>query len=863
MSPIQQMLLGAGGAVATKTYVDDVFSTYLYKGAQGANTLNTGLNMSGDGGLVWIKSRSASNSQHLLTDTVRGANKILYSDATNAETNDTGLNQTFTSTGWTQSNGYTDANSGSHTYSSWNFRKASGFFTISSWTGDNDSNRAIPHDLKSIPGMIIVKNTSNSYDWSVWHRDVWNTTNHNSLRLNSSAAANTQNAFYDVSAPTSSNFYVRSNGANVSGQTYVAYVFAGGESTNTLARSVVLDGSGDYLQSGSSSDFTMGTGDFTVEGWFKKTNDADNDGLFQITTDSDGLSDHNSNSIALAAKSNGLNTYAAGSNQIEGGTPFMFGSQWAHVAMVRSSGVTKVYANGTERMSFTDTYNYNGTYLAIGGYAHTGLLLTGSVSNFRVVKGTAVYTSSFRPPTEPLTSISGTVLLCCNNSSVTGTTTGSISSNGDPTASSDSPFDDPAGFVFGENEDENVIKCGSFVASTDYDVWNNRVIELGWEPSFVMYKNASNTGNWEIFDNTRGFLATTDDSAMLEANTTDAEEAAQRITIEPTGFKERGVITTGDTVIYVAIRRPDGYVGKPPELGTDVFSLDAADGSTDPSFISNFPVDFSFYKQPASSDSWYTGARLIGTKYLKTDSSAAEATSSNFTWDYSDGWRTTGLSSAWQAWSWKRHAGMDVVAWTGDGVNGRQIPHSMNKTVEMIWLKKRTGTARNWPVYHKGLDGGSSPQEKVMFLNLTNAESDAVEPWNDTAPTSTHFTIGGGVNTNEDEEDYIAMLFASVDGISKVGSYTGNGSATERTITLGFQPRFLILKNANGGNNWFVFDTVRGWASGNDTVLSINSDAAQYSGEDYGAPTSNGFTLTSSLANVNENNSTYIYYAHA
>ena len=190
----------------------------------------------------------------------------------------------------------------------------------------------------------------------------------------------------------------------------------------------------------------------------------------------------------------------------------------------------------------------------------------------------------------------------------------------------------------------------------------------------------------------------------------------------------------------------------------------------------------------------------------------------------------------------------------------------MNKIPEMIWLKKRTGTARNWPVYHKGLDGGSSPEEKVVWLNLTNTQSDSVESWNNTAPTSTHFTIHGTANepnTNTDGEDYIAMLFASVDGISKVGSYTGNGSATERTITLGFQPRFLILKNANGYNDWFVFDTVRGWASGNDTVLSINSDAVQYSGEDYGAPTSTGFTITSSLANVNENNSTYIYYAHA
>jgi len=211
---------------------------------------------------------------------------------------------------------------------------------------------------------------------------------------------------------------------------------------------------------------------------------------------------------------------------------------------------------------------------------------------------------------------------------------------------------------------------------------------------------------------------------------------------------------------------------------------------------------------------------------------------------------------------WKRHAGFDVVTYKGDGVAGRQVPHSMNKTPEMMWVKRRNNTG-DWFVYHKGLDGGSNPETHYITVNSSGSEGDSNEIWNDTAPTSTSFTLGIYDQVNGSNQDIIAMLFSSVEGISKVGYYTGNGSATERTITLGFQPRFLILKNASGGNNWFVFDTVRGWASGNDATLSLNSDAAEYSGEDYGEPTSTGFTITSSLANVNENNSTYIYYAHA
>ena len=83
------------------------------------------------------------------------------------------------------------------------------------------------------------------------------------------------------------------------------------------------------------------------------------------------------------------------------------------------------------------------------------------ISNLRVVKGTAVYTSSFRPPTEPLTSISGTVLLCCNDSSVTGKTTGgTITAHNNVSASTDNPFDDTDGFKFGADSDnlESIIK---------------------------------------------------------------------------------------------------------------------------------------------------------------------------------------------------------------------------------------------------------------------------------------------------------------------------------------------------------------------------------------------------------------------
>ena len=96
MSPIQQMLLGVG-AVATKTYVDDVFSTYLYTGNQTAgHTITNGIDLANKGGLVWIKGRESA-FQHELVDTVRGAGYVLKSDSTGAQGSSTSSELCFCS----------------------------------------------------------------------------------------------------------------------------------------------------------------------------------------------------------------------------------------------------------------------------------------------------------------------------------------------------------------------------------------------------------------------------------------------------------------------------------------------------------------------------------------------------------------------------------------------------------------------------------------------------------------------------------------------------------------------------------------------------------------------------------------------
>tara|TARA_R100001443_G_C3313235_1_gene168273 strand:- start:30 stop:902 length:873 start_codon:yes stop_codon:yes gene_type:complete len=286
-----------------------------------------------------------------------------------------------------------------------------------------------------------------------------------------------------------------------------------------------------------------------------------------------------------------------------------------------------------------------------------------------------------------------------------------------------------------------------------------------------------------------------------------------------------------------------------------------AGSSTIPNFTSNFPVDFATYRQPASTSSWYNSSRLTAGKELKFDGTNAETSWSKLVFDSNTGWQNhSGHGSSFQSWMWKRHAGFDCIVYQGDGVStGRNIPHSLNAIPEMMIVKGRGPDAANWYVYHKAMGNGRA----INLETTDNQSSESQARWNSTTPTSTHFSIG--INPNTSNNNYLALLFSSVENISKVGSYSGSNSSQE--ISLGFQPRFVIIKkyiNSSGGEHtgWYVLDTTRGWGSGNDEYLKLNSSNAQVS-EDVGAPTSTGFTLTGGEEAYNSSGSSYLYYAHA
>ena len=848
-----QLMQGAAGASGDKVYVDDVFHTEAYVGtSQTPQNHVNGIDLAGEGGMLWVKDRDQSNN-HVLFDTERGVTKMLRLGNSTAGEEDvnSGVFESFNSDGWTSGSwgGIGHLNN----YGAWTFRNQDGFFKVVKWTGNGVSGRQIAHGLGSTPGFVMTKALDNSDAWRTLHR--WDFSK--MLYISSDAVAQGSASAFNGAVCDATHLTVTNDGAiNANGQDYIAYVFAGGPSSAATARSVDFDGSGDYLTLASTSDVTFGTGDFTIEFWVKKP-DSTQGGFFQISGTAGGFTNSNyQNTIAAAWNGSAWQMYGGGVDAT--GTGSITANVWYHIAVVKSSNILKMYVNGTSVMSRSDTNNYSHTYLGINGYYSTTYTNNGQLSNFRVVKGTAVYTSSFRPTYEPLTNITNTKLLCCNNSSVTGSTVtpGTITANGNPTASTDSPFDDPEGFKFGEGGDQNIIKCGSYIGNTSVAP----EINCGWEPSFILIKCTSQgTTNWSMYDCIRGII-TDGNEQYLYPNLNSVEYSADRLELTGTGFRVvtgGGVLTNvnGGNYIYVAIRRPDGYVGKPAEAGTDAFAMDTGNGSTTiPAYDSGFPVDGALDRIVGSSGTWYTSARLMGPKWLRANDTNGENSDNNYVFDSNVGYiKGNWADSGYQSWMWKRGAGFDVVTYAGNSTN-REIRHSMGIAPTMVWLKSRT-SSEGWVVGTSGL----SSWAEYLTLNNSDAESTNAGIFNSAAPTATHFSLGSQNRSNENNQKYIAFLFASVEGISKVGSYSGNGST--QTITTGFSPRFLIIKRINGAGDWFVLDTLRGWGAGDDKKIQLNESGPQ-SDNDMGAPTATGFSL-SVAGNWNGSGATYLYYAHA
>jgi hypothetical protein len=221
MADLTGMMQAAAGGAGGGVLVEDVFSTTLYTGNATARTITNDLDLSGEGGLVWIKARTAASNNYVF-DTTRGALEAMYTDATLASGAVAGTLTSFNSDGFSLGT-QGDVNGNGTTYVSWSFRKAPKFFDCVTYTGTG-STRTVSHNLGSVPGMIIVKGTDFSDGWRVYHRSLGAS---KYLTLSATDAENTNNAYFGGVSPTSTQFTVGSDfSVNGNTKSFIAYLFA-------------------------------------------------------------------------------------------------------------------------------------------------------------------------------------------------------------------------------------------------------------------------------------------------------------------------------------------------------------------------------------------------------------------------------------------------------------------------------------------------------------------------------------------------------------------------------------------------------------------------------------------------------------
>jgi hypothetical protein len=422
---------------------------------------------------------------------------------------------------------------------------------------------------------------------------------------------------------------------------------------------------------------------------------------------------------------------------------------------------------------------------------------------------------------------------------------------------------------FGLTGTDNVISCGSYTGNGST---TGPEINLGYEPQWLLIKNTTTSGyDWWMFDVMRGWTNTSsgDNTSRLTPDSSQAEDLDRVAIPTSTGFRLVSSTTnyngSGDNYIYIAIRRGPMKV---PTSGTSVFSPINVNNSTGTQNTTNFPVDLQIARNKANGEDTFFYDRLRGVNttnvtdaspFLTSVSTAAEASALNRTRQWgSTGYFTPANFNNVNAiyWNFRRAPSFfDEVCYTGTG-SARTVNHNLAAVPELMIVKRRSAIA-SWSVYT-----ATTGNNVAWTLNSTSSITGNDE-WNTTTPTSTVFSLGTAGNTNASSATYVAYLFATCSGVSKVSSYTGTGAT--QTISCGFTggARFVLIKRTDtDGYNWYVWDTARGMVSGTDPSLLLNDTAAEVNANSI-YTTTGGFQIVSTAAGINANGGTFIFLAIA
>ena len=326
---------------------------------------------------------------------------------------------------------------------------------------------------------------------------------------------------------------------------------------------------------------------------------------------------------------------------------------------------------------------------------------------------------------------------------------------------------------------------------------------------------------------------------------------------------------------YTTINKPSDYFNTKLDTGT---------GSSNSVTGVGFQPDMTWFKHRngTSEHNIYDAVRGA-TKRIHTNTAGSENTTVESLQSFNSDGFTVGTNSEVNtnndnivAWNWKAGgsgsantdgsinttatsvnttAGFSISTYTGTGSNAT-VGHGLGSVPKMI-IVKRTNATDVWRVYH-----GSIGATKHLVLNTTAGDASGSNVWNDTAPTSSVFSISTDSAVNASGATYVAYCFAEKKGYSKFGSYTGNGNADGTFIYTGFAPSFVIMKRTDNTGAWYTLDNKRPTYNPKNKYLSPDSSNAEstFTFWDF---LSNGFKIRNTGTENNASGGTYIYMAFA
>lgn len=315
----------------------------------------------------------------------------------------------------------------------------------------------------------------------------------------------------------------------------------------------------------------------------------------------------------------------------------------------------------------------------------------------------------------------------------------------------------------------------------------------------------------------------------------------------------------------------------------DATTFTSSSGSQNVVNAGGFKPDLIWQKNRSGGDNFLTNTNSGISKYLKSNQTDAENTLSGFVTSVnSNGYTVDGNGAGvWfsgypiVAWQWQAgqgttssntagsitstvsvnaSAGFSIVTWTSQTSTPYTVGHGLGVAPALIMVKFR-GITSGWNVYHQSLGA-----TKYVTLNTTDAATTSASRWNDTAPTSSVFTIG---SSSSSTATMVAYCWSEIAGFSKFGSFVGNGSADGPFIFTGFKPKFVMIKATSGTLDWEINDSSRNPYNVSNLALYPNLSAAETSTYAYKDLLSNGFKIRTTNGNSNTSGTTYIYAAFA